>query len=346
MKKFIILLLLLPLLGVSVKASEIEIPDAPSSAQPYMPYEEESFSEGILYIFSKALSLLFPSITEGVKTAALVLASVLITSLIGSFNDKVKPYAQVIGVICAGTILLGATNALISLGKNTIHELDGYGKLMIPVMTTMLASEGAVGKSAALYAGTTIFSTILTSAITKLLIPMMYILIALSIANRSVGENILASLSQFIKWLMTWLLKIVLYVFTGYITLSGVVTGSADAIAVKAAKIAVSGMVPVVGGIISDASETILVSAGMIKNSAGLYGIFAFISICIGPFVRIAVQYVILKITAAVSGVFGMKNSSGVINDFSQVMGILLAATGSICLMLLITIVSFLKGIH
>lgn len=346
MKKIFIVFMILPLLLVSVNAQEIDIPQAPSSSQPYMPHESQSLSDGLLYILSKACSELMPSISEAIRTGAVLIATVLVLSFMGSYADATKRVAELIGIIFVASVLLESANTLIHLGANTIAELDSYGKLLIPVMTTALASQGGVTKSAALYAGTTLFSSALTTILSKLFIPMMYIFVALCIANRAVGEDILSSMKRFIKWLMSWLLKLVLYIFTGYITLTGVVSGSADAIALKATKITVSGMVPVVGSIISDASEAILVSAGVMKNAAGIYGIFAFLAICIGPFLKIAVQYILLKTTAAICGIFGVKNTCGLIEDFSQTMGLLLAATGSICLMLLITTVVFMKGVQ
>ena len=74
-------------------------------------------------------------------------------------------------------------------------------------------------------------------------------------------------------------MKIVLYAFTGYIGFTGVVSGTTDAMAMKAAKLTISGAVPVVGGILSDASEAVLVSAGIMKNAAGVYGILAVLAI-------------------------------------------------------------------
>ena len=346
MKKIFVVFIILPMLLVSVNAQGIKVPQAPSSSQPYMPHESQSLGDGLLYILSKACSELLPSISEAVQTGAVLIAAVLALSFMGSYAGTTKRVAELVGIVFVASVLLQSANALIHLGANTIAELDSYGKLLIPVMTTALASQGGVTKSAALYAGTTLFSSVLTTILSKLFIPMMYIFVALCIANRAVGEDILSSIKRFIKWLMSWLLKLVLYIFTGYITLTGVVSGSADAIALKATKITVSGMVPVVGSIISDASEAILVSAGVMKSTAGIYGIFAFLAICIGPFLKIAVQYILLKATAAICGIFGVKNTCGLIEDFSQTMGLLLAATGSICLMLLITTVVFMKGVQ
>ena len=100
-----------------------------------------------------------------------------------------------------------------------------------------------------------------------------------------------------------------------------------------------------VGGILSDASEAVLVSAGTVKNAAGIYGMLAVIAIWIGPFLKIGLHYLLLKLTGAVCAIFGSKEMSGLVGDFSSAMGMLLAMTGSVCLMLMISLVCFMRGV-
>ena len=136
-----------------------------------------------------------------------------------------------------------------------------------------------------------------------------------------------------------------LYVFSAYMGITGVVSGSVDAASIKATKLAISGAVPVVGGILSDASEALLVGAGVIKSAVGVYGLLAILATWIGPFLQIGCQYLLLKATAALCGVIGAKETTGLITDFSGAMGMLLAMTGTTCLLLLISTVCFMKGV-
>ena len=208
-----------------------------------------------------------------------------------------------------------------------------------------MAAQGGITGSAVLYSGTVLFDSILGHLIARMITPMIYLFLALAAGNGAVGEDVLKKFRDSIKWLMTWCLKIVLYVFTGYMGITGVVSGTTDAAALKAAKLTISGVVPVVGGILSDASEAVLVSAGIVKNSAGIYGLLAIISVCIGPFLRIGSHYLMLKITGAVCGIYGSKSIADFIGDFSTAMGLLLGMTGSVCLLLLISTVCFLRGV-
>jgi stage III sporulation protein AE len=141
-----------------------------------------------------------------------------------------------------------------------------------------------------------------------------------------------------------WLLKAILYIFVGYIGISGIISGAADQTAIKATKLTISGMIPVVGGILSDASETLLVSVGVIKNTVGIYGMLSIICIVILPFLKIGFHYLALKISSVVAGMFVPKSISKLLEDFTAVLGLVMGMTGSVCMIQLISLVCFLKG--
>lgn len=345
MRKILLLCLVLCFCICQVSAMEFQAPAAPEAAEEYMPEHSGTFGEDLWYIIKSAVSKLHPSISEAAGICASLIGIILLTSIVKSFTGGASIAVPLAGTLVVSMLLIHPTNSLVHLGIETVQNLSEYGKLLLPVMTAAMAAEGGITVSAALYTGTVLFNTFLTAIISKLIIPMVYVYMALCVACSAIGNDILKSLRDFVKWLMTWCLKITIYLFTGYIGITGVVGGTADAAAVKAAKLALSGFVPVVGSIISDASETILVSAGVMKNAVGIYGFLAITALWIGPFLQIGVQYIMLKITSAVCSVFGTKESINLVRDFSGVMGLLLGMTGTVCLLHLISTVCFMKGV-
>lgn len=345
MKKLILAILLVITLIYPVSAQEFTAPLAPESAQPYMPNDTETFSEGLWYILKTAIAKLQPSLLDAGRSCLSLIAVVLLISLIQTFSGATKKAADLVGAVAISLLLMQPTNALIRQAADTVKELSEYGKLLLPVMTAAAASQGAVTTSAAIYTVTAGFSALLTSLIEKVVVPLTYVFLCFSIADSAIGENVLARINGFVKSSAIWCLKTILYVFTGYISITGVVSGSADAAAIKATKLAISGAVPVVGSILSDASETILVSAGIMKNTAGIYGLLALLAILVGPFIKIGVQYLLLNVTGGICSTFGSKRSTALIKSFSTALGLLLAMTGAVCLLLLISTVCFMKGI-
>lgn len=345
MKKLLMMILLIFALALPASAAEFTAPEVPDAGAEMMPENTDSFGEGLKELLQKAILYIRPDLAEASKVSMAVIAAVMMVSLLQSFSGSVKAAADLAGTTVIAAVLLLSANSLIRLGADTVTELSEYGKMLVPVMTAAMAAQGGVTSSAALYTGTAVFDSVLSSLISKLLVPMVYLFLALATASSAVGEEVLKKMRDFIKSSVSWCLKTLLTVFTTYMGITGVVSGTTDAAALKAAKVTISSVVPVVGGILSDASEAVLVSAGLMKNAAGIYGILAVFAVFLRPFLQIGAHYLMLKLTAAVCGMFGAKRMTELIGDFSTAMGLLLAMTGSACLLLLISTVCFLKGV-
>ncbi len=345
MRKVLILIFLMSLITIPVSAMEFTPPKVPEMGEDAMPDTYDTFAEGLWYVIRSALGKLQPSFASACTTCLSLIAVALLTNMVTGFSAGQDRTIRLVGTVMIGCLMLQQADIFVHLSREVITQLSDYGKLLLPVMAAAHAAQGGTTGAAAIYGGTLLFDSVLTTAISAILIPLVYIYMAISVANSAFGNETIKELSAFIKWITSWILKIILYIFTGYISITGVISGTTDAAAIKAAKLAISSVVPMVGGIMSDASETILVSAGLMKNAVGIYGLLAIASVWIGPFLQIGVQYLLLKATGAICVVISGKDNSVLVRDFSVSMGFLLAMTGAVCVMLLISIVCFMKGV-
>ena len=348
-RKLLILLLLLPLLALSAGASqtmdEVEI-ELPAEAQAYMPDSENGFLSGLLEVLQKAFLAVVPGLRESVAVCAGVLAATILCALFQAGDTGLRtPTANLLGAAAIGALLLRQTDVLIRQGLETIQAISDFGKLLLPVMSASLVASGGSVTASALYLGTALFDSVLSSLISKLLAPLLYLFLALSLGSAAIGGCMLGRMRDFFKNVITWGLKGILSVFSAYMAITGVVSGSADATAVKLTKMTISGMVPVVGGILSDATETVLVGASAVRSTAGVTGLLAVLALTAVPFLELVMQYLLLKLTSALCGVVGTPEHGAVTEGFAQAMGLILAMVGTGCLLQLISIVCFMKGV-
>lgn len=345
MKYLIPLLCLLLVLPIPAASLEISPPEVPPFAVSKMPENTEFFADALGELIQRSMLYLRPDLAEACRISVSVVTAVLFLTLLNTFSGKARKITHIAGTVMIAAMLLMNAHSMVGLASDTIQQLSDYGKLLLPVMTAALAAQGGVTSAAALYTGTAAFDTFLSSMIVKLLLPLVYIFLALSVGSGASGEDILKQMRELVKNTVSWGLKTTLMVFTTYMSITGVVSGTTDVAKLKATKVTISSVVPVVGGILSDASEAILVSAALLKNAAGLYGILALLAVFLEPFFKIGIQYLMLKATAALCGILAPKEVSGLIDDFAGAMGLLLAMTGSISLMFLISVVCFMKGV-
>lgn len=359
MRKLLLFLLVLPFFCTTVQADEIAtiqeeqfgtaaleegLTEDAASILDGIDLGDNDFSEGVAQIFSKSMAENKSTLVQAAALAAVVIAVVLLCGTLSTLHEKdgIQPVA-IAGALGITAACAFQFQAMIQLGAETVQELSDYAMLLLPAMASATVASGGVTSATTLYAGTVLFTNLLTVLISKLLVPMVYLYVGVATADAAMDNHLLDSIRDFIGWLISSSLKVILYVFTGYITISGIISGTTDAVSVKATKLAIGNMIPVVGGIISDASETVVASASILKNSIGIFGMLAVLALCVAPLLRIAVHYFILKVTKAVCGTVGRKNHVQLVGDLSTAMGFLLAMTGTCALMLLISTVCSLK---
>lgn len=344
MIRFIVPVILALCLALPASATEYTAPEVPDAGRDLMPAETEHFGRGLSELLKKACFLIRPDLGEAVKVGTGVIASTLLISILRTFSGFSKDAVNLSGVVIISLQLLSSANAMIQLGCDTINELSNYGKLLLPVMASALAAQGGISSAGALYVGTTVFDTLLSSMISSVFVPMVFILLTVGVAGCALGDETLKKLLDLGKSVLTWSLKTVLIAYMAYMGITGVISGTTDAAALKATRLTISTVVPVVGGILSDASEAVLISVGAMKNAAGIYGILAAAAISLEPFLRISAHYLVLKGTGADCTIIDPKGTGGILDIFSSAMGMILAMTGVSCLLLLISTVCFLRG--
>ena len=94
-----------------------------------------------------------------------------------------------------------------------------------------------------------------------------------------------------------------------------------------------------------DGLSLIHICAAAVRSTAGVLGLLAILAITAAPFLKLGAQYLLLKLTAALGGVGGSENHTALTENFAQAMGLLLATTGTWCLIQLISTVCFMKGV-
>ena len=90
-----------------------------------------------------------------------------------------------------------------------------------------------------------------------LIIPAIYAYVGLATADAVLQQERLKRFRELLGWLIEKGLRAIVYLFTGLLTMTGVLSGSTDAAVLKATKTAISTMVAVVGSIISGAAEMV-----------------------------------------------------------------------------------------
>ena len=306
-----------------------------------------TLEQGMKGLWAEALEQVKGLLRPGIRCGVELLAVVLLCGLAeGACVGKTALDAvRLAGALAVTTLSISSVDSMIGLGRETIAAMERFSAFLLPVVAVLTAATGSYTAAAAHQGVTVLFTQLLIQLIDQLLIPMVYGYIAVCCACAAVGNEGLKKLGGMLKGGVTSILTAVLLVFVGYLTLSGAIAGSADAAAVKAAKMAISRTVPVVGGILSDAAEAALVGAGMLRGSVGAAGALVVLAICMVPFLQLAVHYLTYKLTAALVGTVAEARLSALLDGIGGAFGLVLGMTGTCAMMLLFSIVSAVSAV-
>ena len=347
-----VLMVLLPFLVLPALGAELSFPQVDEllqEAEGYGVTETDGLGQGVQSILETGLdqagSLLRHSLQTGLKLLAVAVFCGLAEGVYAGKREGGLQAVQMAGALAVTALSVSDMQTMIGLGRQTIEQMDGFAGLLLPVVAVLTAATGAATGAAVRQGATVLFSDLLIGAIDTLLVPIVYAYVAVCAAHAAVGNEGLKKLASVLKWVVTSLLTAVLLAFVGYLTASGAIAGSADAAAIKTAKMAISRAVPVVGGILADAAETVLVGAGVLRGTVGIVGMLGVLAICLIPFLQLAFHYLTYKLAAALIGTVSDKRLSDLLDSIGGAFGIVLGMTGACALMLLVSLASAVKAV-
>lgn len=353
-------LALLCLLVIPALAGELEesvgLSGLTGAAQEYLDgyldlddIDEGDFAAGVEAILDTGTGQLPSILKRAGRSGVLLLAVAVLCGLtgsvegvLGSGTGNLDP-ARLAGAAAVAAIAAADVNSLMGLGREALGQMDAFSKVLLPVVTAACAAAGAPLAAAARQGATLLFLSALLTAANTFAVPLVYAYVAAVTANAAVGNGGLERMAALLKRLVTALLSALVTVFVLYLSISGSVSGSADALAQKAAKTAISGMVPVVGKILSDAAETVVAGAGILRGTVGVVGMLAVLGICLTPFLSLACHYLVYKCAAALAHTVSPGPMASLIDAIGSAFALELGVAGTGAAILYIALITSIQ---
>lgn len=357
MKKMWLILLAILLMTVTVSAAEL--PDGLEEALPDAAEkmlrgtdisQTNALGVGLTEILKKAVGQVKESVRLRLRNIVTVLLAALICGVIGEFRKSTgdvggPDVTLMAGALSVTMLTAGSLDSLMGLGTKTIQEIVDFSQVLMPAMAAVTAAAGAIGTASVHQVATIFFVEGLLQLIRRLLLPVVYLYVGVLTAGAMLSDGRLNGIAAALKKTVTWMLSTALLFFTLYLSAARVVSGTADSAAIKVTKAAISGAVPIVGGILSDAAETVLAGAGMLKGTVGVFGMLAVVAICAGPFLQLGVQYLLYKLAAFLAATAAPAALCRLIDGLGSTFGLVLGMTGACALLVLVSVLSSVAAV-
>lgn len=296
-------------------------------------------------ILSAVTSMFFKEIKDNMSIVAKIIAIAMLSALLSLLAEHLAGgTAKFANMACNAALIAFAVSGIsvgIGIATSMINTLTSFLQAVLPVMVGLSTASGGI-VSGTLVHPALIFTSQAASAIfNNVVIPLLTVSIAFSAADVLTEKKILSGLGALVRKICYWIIGILMTVFTGVASVRGIIGKSADQAVGKTVKYAVSNFIPVVGGFLSDAADTVMSSFNIIRNVTGVAVICGMIIICAVPVLKIGSASLLYRLTSVVVEPVTNGKFSGFLEEISST----LACIAGVCVAVSVMFIISLAGL-
>lgn len=309
------------------------------------------FSFDFKYFINNLKKMFFSSLKENMSLVFSFTALSILLSLINLLNTSFEnKQISKVGFFCVyvafASVVIKCFFEIVNIAYSLTNAITGYMNVLLPVIILLLNLSGNVITGNAISVSLVFIINFFASAMTYFIIPTLTFGFVLTVIDNIMVDINISYLISFIKQGVLFLIGIFSCLFLGILAIQGKLFSSIDTLSLKTAKYAISNLVPVLGSLISDSSDTVIGFIKVIKNSTGVLGIFILISLLLIPFFNIISTIIVLKISAFISQPITDGRISKSLNDACGFLSLIFACFLVVALLfvMLIGIISMIGG--
>jgi len=298
---------------------------------------------GFSALLEAAKTLLRQGLKTAMQSAFLMTAVCLLLSLLHQFAKSAgtalpAKAPEIAGATAILTLALQQNGALLEHCRGAIGNLDTFTKVLFGMFAVASAAAGRPASAVATTGAAMLFSQMVFTLSLRVFLPGVTLYLLLVYGGILSENGALHQAAAVGKWGITTFFKVFLTAYFAYLSFTGLVTGTADAAAVRTAQ-SLSSTVPLVGSVISGASETLLAGASLLRAGVGLLGFLGAAAICLAPFLQGVCHLLVFRVLSVLAASFTEGGSKTMLDALSQAYSMLVGILTACCAVQFITIV-------
>lgn len=230
----------------------------------------------------------------------LTLFSVVLQSMHATFEKSaVSKIAYFVVYIVLLYIVLDSFHQVFTYAKEAMEMMSGFMIALLPLLLGIIATFGQFFTVTFFHPIIIFLIHISGILISSFVFPLLYLSALLIIISNLNKQFQAVHLAELLKTISLSTLGIFLTIFLGVMSIQGTATAIQDGVALKTTKFITGNFIPVVGRTFTDAADTVLSAALLMKNAIGLIGVTIIIFIAVFPAIKIMAIAFIYKLAAA-----------------------------------------------
>lgn len=318
--------------AIDSEKNEIEI-TLPEEIEEYLPedifdidaseiYKSFDFS----YFSETGLKLIAAAVPEATKNFAVLLGLLMIAACLRALRDimtlpGLKTALELVGMLCICTAVFSVTETAFSLAESFIDSLSTFMAATVPTMTALMIASGHITSAAVMAGVIETALTVLGTICSGVLFPLIRLCLCLSAVSSVFGVTGLGGITPLIKKVIGYIFGFVALCLSAVLAFQGIISKSADSLALKGIKFAVGSFIPIVGSAVNEALSTIAGGIGTIKAATGVVGAVSVCLLAALPIIQLLMHKLFLELLSVCSGILGLGPEGKLISEMASFLG-------------------------
>ena len=299
-------------------------------------------------VFKHILGFISSGAKAPLKAGAGIIAIILISAALSSVEIKSSAMTAAIYAAAASSAAV-ITLPVSSVIKASVNALKGAGVFMlayIPVFAVIVAACGSTVTAASMSALLLAAAEAVTYISSFAVLPLMGGYLALSLSSAVSPMIKKSGIAETVKKLAFWIMAFISTVFLAVLGIQTAVNASADTLVSKTAKFIIGSSVPIAGGVLSEAMNTVTASMGLLKSSVGIYGALACGITLLPLIIELLIWRAVLLVSSAVSELFSLGGIAGLLRAVDSMMSLLIGIILLVGAMFVISLAAIVTGVR
>ncbi|WP_338823306.1 Stage III sporulation protein AE [Moorella humiferrea] len=271
--------------------------------QGKLPLDPAAAGRGLLkYLFHELLA----SAALLGQLLILAVACAVLQNLQAAFSGaSVSTVARGVAFLALITLALTSFTLAVRTGGEAVDRMVTFFQSLLPVLITLLTATGGITASTLLHPVLIYAVTITGTLMHNVLFPLLYLTACLTVVGRIADRFQVSKLAGLLKQVAMVALGLMMTVFTGVLSIYGIAGSVADGVGLRVVEFATDTFLPVVGGMLSEAVETVAGTTLLLKSAVSVVGVIIIFFLAAFPMLKILSLVIVYKVAAAVTQPFG-----------------------------------------
>lgn len=285
------------------------------------------------------------------QTMGMLMGVILLCALFSGLDGAVGSLSlrrtyQGVSVLAAGGAVLVPLFALFTRVWEAVEQVTVFLSAYVPVYGAILLTGGRGGS--ALSYQTTLLTAVqlLLWLVRGVVFPVLLVSLALGCTG-SVSEGFaLDRLSGTFHRVILWILGLFSTLFSGLLSLQQMVASAGDSLSSRVMKFSLSSFVPVVGGVLSEAYNTVIGCGGLLRSTVGAFGLLSVVLVVLPPLLSCVCWSVGLHLAGGAASLFGLAPLDTLCRTAAGAVRVLIAILAVFALLMILStsVVAFASG--